>query len=86
MLRAVRSRTARAIRPATSAWVRRLCVVNAGSETTVANAVAQDKCTVLYFTASWCARVETVAICMTVHFVVNCLYHRVSVLARAPSS
>jgi hypothetical protein len=44
--------TPRAVRPALPGWVRRY-VVNAGSETTVANAVAQEKCTVLYFTASW---------------------------------
>jgi thiol-disulfide isomerase/thioredoxin len=32
--------------------VRRLCVVTAGND--VAASVAQDKCTVLYFTAAWC--------------------------------
>eukprot|EP00967_Tisochrysis_lutea_P029970 scaffold35116_cov37-Tisochrysis_lutea.AAC.1 len=44
--------SSRACRP-TARWARQMCVVNAGSDLTVSRAIAQDKCTVLYFTASW---------------------------------
>jgi len=41
-------------RQALKCSARRLCVVTAGNESIVATSVAQDKCTVLYFTAAWC--------------------------------